>query len=37
LLAIVAGNVIKKVVGDKCSVISEPDVSDLASKELSDL
>ena len=27
----------KKVVGDKCFVISEPDIIDLASKELSDL
>ena len=24
-------------VGDRCSVISEPDINDLASKELSDL
>jgi hypothetical protein len=37
LLAIVAGNVVKKIVANNCAVLSEPDVIDLAAKELSDL
>lgn len=37
LVAIIAGNVVSRSVGNRTNVIAEPDVIDLAAKELSDL
>ena len=37
MIAIIAGNVVERSVGDRTNVIAEPDMIDLAAKELSDL
>jgi len=37
LIAIVAGNIVDKKLGDRSSVIAEPDVIDLSALELEDL